>query len=310
MDINIALSPDDNYASYAKVVINSILANAKKTQNIHFWILDGGLNALSKTMLSSASEHLHFVDIPDGIFKDFPSNGYITVSTWYRFVISTLLPKSVSKVLYLDCDIAVNGDLQELFEIDIASFAVAAIKDCIWKKFNIRAGLRGDFHYFNAGVLLLNLDYWRKNDVQGRLFSFLGQSPKHLAMMDQTVLNIVLQNEYKELPLQWNVQFVPPFIEECGYEKSEFALALQSPKIIHYVNRFKPWSKDLGWLNPFNDLFTKFMDNDVHYTKNQFSIVFKLLWKRFMRKPMFFLRNDYWNNIFITREFLRTKNRK
>lgn len=298
MDIHIALAPDDNYAKYAACVMRSALANAAPGEKIYFWILDGGLSGESKELLSRVSERASFIGIDAGMFADFPSHGYITVSTWYRFAIASLLPADISRVLYLDCDVAVASGLGGLFEADLTDYAVAAVKDCIWKKFDARAGLPPEHHYFNAGVLLINVDYWRKNGVQERLMDFL-KDESRLKMMDQTVLNIVLKDECKELPLQWNVQYVPPFLEECCYGRGEMRAAMASPKIIHYVNIFKPWNKKLGRLNPLSGFFTRFMDEPPAQEGCKCAVFAGLLLKKFIKKPLFFLRKDYFNNIKI-----------
>lgn len=299
--VNVALAPDDNYAYFASVVIKSAVANSSNPENITFWILDGGLSDKSKSILKSSAKNVEFLVIDKEVFADFKGKGYISISAWYRFALSKLLPTNISKILYLDCDIAVNCDLQEMFEIDLNNYAIGAVKDCIWKKFNKRIDLDSNYHYFNSGVLLINVDYWRENKIEEKLFGFLKESPERINMLDQSVLNIVLGKEYKEFPLQWNVQYVPAYIEECCYEKQEFQSAMANPKIIHFVNRFKPWDVQLGWLNPLSILFTKYMDNPPKYTDKKCRVFFKLFAKRFIRKPVFIFRKFYWNNIFIKR---------
>lgn len=304
MDMDFVLAPDDNYAQHAAVVVASILAHNSQ-HNVRIWILDGGLSESSKEILEKSAECVEFLKVDTQTFKSFPSNGYISVSTWYRFSISKLLPESVGRALYLDCDVAVAADVSELFETDLSNAALAAVKDCIWRKFDKRANLPRGYHYFNAGVLLLNLDYWRQHDVSERLFDFANASAENMKMMDQSILNIVLQREYKELPLKWNVQYMPPFLEESCYGFSEFAQAVSVPKIIHYVNKFKPWSERYGWLNPLNGFYLRHMDSPTKFTVSKSAVFFSLFCKNFMRKPLFMFRRDYWKNalFFLMRLF-------
>lgn len=297
--IDIVLAPDDNYAPHARAVIKSLLKFCSAPTR--FWVLSGGLSKESRGLLKSAADRVEILDVDAGMFEGFPSNGYISVSTWYRFAIACILPDSVERALYLDCDVAVAADVAPLFDIDIDGRAVAAVKDCLWRKFDRRAGLPADFHYFNAGVLLINLKYWRASGVQERLFRFVGESKKNMNMLDQSVLNVVLKDEYTELPLCWNVQYLPAYIEESCYGVSEFVEAFGSPKIIHFVNRFKPWSRELGWLNPLNGYFRAFMENSVSYSDSKIRIFAGLIWRKFLRKPLFITRRDYWNNVRICR---------
>lgn len=309
MDMDFVLAPDDNYAQHAAAVVASILAHNSK-HNVRIWILDGGLSELSKNILSRSATPVEFLKIDAQTFENFPSNGYISVSTWYRFSISKLLPASVGRVLYLDCDIAVAADVSELFETDLSNAALAAVKDCIWRKFDKRANLPRNYHYFNAGVLLLNLEYWRKHDVSGRLFDFANSSAENMKMMDQSILNVVLQREYKELPLKWNVQYMPPFLEESCYGFSEFAQAMSDPKIIHFVNKFKPWSARYGWLNPLNGFYLEHMGVRTEFTASKVSVFLGLFCKNFIRKPLFMARFDYWKNaaFFLKRLFWQKQN--
>lgn len=304
-EINVALAPDDNYAPHAKTTIKSVAANC--SARARFWILDGGLSAESVEMLKGAAENVEIVGIDRQMFAGFPSNGYITVSTWFRFAIASLLPQTVERVLYIDCDVAAAGDIAELFGTDMEGFAVAGVKDCIWRKFVRRVGLPKDFHYFNAGVLLLNLEYWRRNDVQGRLFGFLAESPDNINLFDQSILNIVLKDEYRELPLEWNAQYVPPYLEESCYEAGEFSAAMRAPKLIHYVNKFKPWSEQFGWLNPLCVHFAKYMDCAPKYPDNKGKVFLRLFLKNIFRKPGLLFRAAYWNNIVIC-SALKNKN--
>lgn len=293
--LDIALAPDDNYAKYAKVVMQSAIDRCKIP--LRFWILDGGLSENSKAMLKNTCGNVEFVKINEDMFRGFPANGYITVSTWYRFAIAELLPDSVKRVLYLDCDIAIADDISELADINLDNYAVAAVKDCIYKKFDKRIGLGLDYHYFNAGVLLINLNYWRQKNVCKRLFDFLAKSPNNLRLFDQSVLNLVLKDEYLELDLRYNVQYVPPFLEESCYEIGEFCKAFSKPKIIHFVNRFKPWNVDFGWLNPLNGYFTKYLK--CEYTKSRTAIFLRLFAKRFARKPVILFRHYFWHNVVL-----------
>ena len=94
---------------------------------------------------------------------DVPVGCPVTKATYYRFLLSEILPKSASLALYLDCDIIINGDISELITTDLSRHAIGAIPDA-WADLDAptrkKIGLPEGAHYVNAGVLIINLDLW------------------------------------------------------------------------------------------------------------------------------------------------------
>ena len=70
--INVCISCDDNYARYAGVVITSVLINATGFDNLHFYILNGGISDENKNKIQSLSSirdcKIDFVDIDENVF--------------------------------------------------------------------------------------------------------------------------------------------------------------------------------------------------------------------------------------------------
>ena len=100
---------------------------------------------------------------------------------WQVCFISSLLPETVKKAIYLDCDLVVCKDLQSLWETDVKDLAVAMAPD-LWyqdKGTLSRLGIDNG-KYLNAGVIVMNLDYWRKNDVRNNLLSFIAEKGNEL----------------------------------------------------------------------------------------------------------------------------------
>ena len=133
--MNICLSCDNNYAQYAGVVIASILLNSNNDYHLNFYILDGNIEQENKNKIDKLKEikdfNLKFVPIDENLFdvyKKIGTHSYISLSTYYRLKLPSLLP-DVDKVLYLDCDVIVNSDLSKLFENDISDYYAAGVKD-------------------------------------------------------------------------------------------------------------------------------------------------------------------------------------
>ncbi|NRB06787.1 MAG: hypothetical protein HRU34_05410 [Richelia sp.] len=91
-------------------------------------------------------------------------SAHIYTATYFRLLVTEILPKTLDKVISLDSDLIVNGSLNELFNIDVINYALAAYGG---KVITTKQGLRLEVNYScNAGVMLINLDYWLKNNVR------------------------------------------------------------------------------------------------------------------------------------------------
>lgn len=230
--INVCLACDNNYSKYAGVVIASILSNANPTDNLEFFILDGGISDEQKEKIYSLKSindcNINFIKIDDSLFEDYKkikTLAYITIATYYRLKLPSLLP-NVDKIIYLDCDTIVTSSLIDLFNTDITDYAIAGILD-IDKKM-----LKKNPKYFNAGVILMNLEFWRKQNLEKFIFNWGKENINNIKLGDQEILNEVLKNEVKIVSDEWNVQS-SNFVNRSSYTNS--------PKIIHFVAKNKPW---------------------------------------------------------------------
>lgn len=290
-NINVCISCDDNYSKYAGVVIASILSNANKTDTLSFYILDGGISDKRKQEILSLKTikdcEIKFIDIDVSLFEDYKqikTHTYLTLPAYYRLKLASLLP-NISKIIYLDCDVIVTTSLTNLFNVDVTNFAFAAVKDI-----NKRM-LKKNPNYVNSGVLLLNLDYWRKENIEEKLLNFTKENIDNIKTGDQEVLNRCLFGKIKVIEDEWNVQS-SNFTNRSSYTNK--------PKIIHFVARNKPWSK-----------------KSFSYHKNEYFKYLQLTpWKLeekalrkclestaiayFKRRPFFFLRPRFYEALFKT----------
>tara|TARA_Y100000588_G_C14163660_1_gene885946 strand:- start:146 stop:1027 length:882 start_codon:yes stop_codon:yes gene_type:complete len=228
MNIPIFLSSDDNYASFVASTIASICDNTKSFVDIY--VLDGGITFENKEKILKLKEKfknfsIEFISVDlEKEFKGFSITKMLPKAAYSRFLISELKPE-LNRALYLDVDIIVVGDIEELWNetLDdktigwIEDSAVSEIVDDIKFKFNIN-------NYFNSGVILINLDQWRKNQYTNKLFELEVDVRDKLVMPDQDLLNMVFSEDHKSLDAKFNVQ----------YDADNIVIR-------HYVNVFKPW---------------------------------------------------------------------
>jgi lipopolysaccharide biosynthesis glycosyltransferase len=177
---------------------------------------------------------INTVDLPD-----LRVDQWVSIATYYRLLAPRILPVEVDKILYLDSDIIVRRSLTELWKSDLSDHALAAVEnqgDAVEKAVGWRpVGTR----YFNAGVLLINLKFWRQNSVSERAIAFIRNNPEKVTYWDQDALNAILVDRWIELPAYWNSQGIG-----------------KDPAIVHFTGGEKPWHWSLE--HPFKSEYHKY----------------------------------------------------
>ena len=165
-DITIAFCVNDAYVPYITVVMKSVMLN-NSCEIITFFIVTDYMSKKNMLLLDEVVQNNSLVNYEIVYVKDVCVNhlkkGGFPVHIWYRILLPQLLPKNLHRVLYLDADTLVTGNIKELFNIDMRNKAIAACldpQDYIAFPFN-RLGYESKLRYVCSGVLLINLDYWR-----------------------------------------------------------------------------------------------------------------------------------------------------
>ena len=265
--MNIILSTDDNFVQHCCVAMTSVLEN---NDDVTFYLFTAGLSPENSALINRIVEErkciLHICKIDDAVTKDFPmpqgAGEHISIATYYRLFAQKVLPSDVDRVIYLDCDIIVRGHLEPLWRVNIDNYALGAVyqgMNFLTQDDFCRLGIPIEKGYFNAGVLLINLDYWRKHQVTERLFDFIKNDYHRIKQHDQDTLNAVLYNEVKPISYTWN--YLPQFYlvkKGLSFPTHVDYSEKVDPIVIHYVSVPKPW--DYGCSNPYTDEYFKYLD--------------------------------------------------
>ncbi len=241
-EIPIFFSTDDNYIPYLDVAVSSLIANASKDYLYRITILNTGLKAenIAKIKLNERpGVSIDFVDISrnlEKIMSHFKNVYHFSIVTYYRLFIASLFPQ-YDKILYLDCDIVVLGDISELYHTPLGDNILgAAPEQYVQNTGEFRhyaqsaLGVDPD-GYVNAGVLIMNLDAFRKNRIEEKFVTLITEYDFDLLDPDQAYLNYLCQGKIHMLPNGWNKEPMP--------------LACEGKKnIVHYALYKKPWQYD------------------------------------------------------------------
>lgn len=263
-EIPIVFSCNDDFVPYLSVTIQSIMDNSNIEMNydvivLHKDISESNQLLLKKMTRSKSNFSIRFCNtyyLVDN--KKFFVDKHLSEETYYRLFIMDLLPR-YKKVLYLDCDIVVNEDVAELFLTDIDDYLLGAVRDIDYAG-NYKANeerrqytkdiikLDNAYDYFQAGVLIMNLENIRKEFTVNYLIEVaLSYKWKH---HDQDVLNHLCEGKVRFLDMSWNVimNWKSNFSSRMDILKlsprniyNEYLASRFTPKIVHYAGYQKPW---------------------------------------------------------------------
>jgi len=241
-EIPIFFSTDDNYIPYLDVAVSSLIANASKEYEYRIIVLNTGLDEKGVRKIKQNERKgfkIDFIDISEeveNIKTRFKNVYHFSVVTYYRLFIASLFPQ-YDKVIYLDCDLVVLGDVSELYHVELGDNILGAAPEQFVRntdEFRLYAeralGVDPD-GYVNAGVLLMNLAEFRKNKIEDKFIDLITRYEFDLLDPDQAYLNYLCLGKIHVLPNGWNKEPMPLV---CEGKKN----------IVHYALYKKPWQYD------------------------------------------------------------------
>lgn len=258
-EIPIFTATDDNYVPYLAVTLQSMIDNASKNYNYSIKILNTGIsedNIQKIKKYERENVSIEFVNV----MKSLEEIGlrlhtciYYTQTTYYRLFISSLYPQ-YDKVLYLDCDIVVRGDISKLYNINIGDNLVGATTDQfvmslprIQPYFVKCLGLDNVTDYFNAGVLIMNLKQFRLQNFEEQFVDLLAKYK--FIVQDQDYLNVICKGKVHYINGSWDKM---PCKDDMDLNKIN---------LIHYNLIWKPWHAE----TIYDDEFWKYAEKTEYY---------------------------------------------
>lgn len=258
--VSIVCSGNRNYIVPIKVMLKSILVNTSSKIEVFILIYDWreeDINLFEKSFLECEIIFSYIRIQESACLKQFKINEEITIESYFRLFIPDVLPSTIKQVIYLDGDIVVEGDIQELWNIPIEDNAIMAVSEMYsgahlvsstyalktYKELKIPSQNK----YFNAGVLKINVEKWRQESISEKIINYLIEYQDKILWHDQDGLNAILWNNWKELPPEWNVMsalFYEKKYKEIELDEEQAKYLMKYPKLIHYTNYDeKPWKE-------------------------------------------------------------------
>jgi len=236
--INILSNIDKNYFNYYKVTITSILENSSHKKEICFYLVEKDLsNEQKKNLKEYVKKYgakIIILPKPPFNFEDLQRETHMSEVTYYKtYYLGKIKEK---KIIYTDPDVIFLADIKELFNFSLKNRTMGGIKD-------YAIGLRNGKDYINAGILLIDLNKWRKEAYSNKCLKELRENPQEFFYAEQDLINKVLKGDITQLPLIWNRQKImyDQTPARLNISKDQYRNLLEHPKAIHYTGRIKPW---------------------------------------------------------------------
>lgn len=272
--MNIVYSSNDNYARHLAASMTSLMDNNREAPEIHIWILNVGLSGENIRKLTQIAENfdrtIHIVDFPD-IRERFPAQRIPTltfsIETYARLFLAELLPESLHRAMWVDCDTVILGDIREMFACDMGNCPVASVVD--QPNFGLDLSRRDagytDGIYFCAGVFIADLDLWRQENLSEQFLAYFAERNGEMMFLDQAIMNHVLHGRVYKLPFRCQVITPSLFLSykqmckrwgEPFYTKEEYVQGKRRPLVVHYTV-FRPWKR---WcLHPLKRYYRRYL---------------------------------------------------
>ena len=276
-EICVVYITDENYAMPTYISIMSLQENGGNEQYKVYILGDDvseesrkrfeGLNTANFKIICLAVRNEEYLRLAETCLT---VGTHVSKTALFKFNLPEILPED--KVLYLDCDIIVNKSINELFRTDISEKYIAAVDDMGdeirdgQSHLASKIGMSGE-HYFNSGVMLLNLKLMREENITQALLRYREKEANYF--MDQDALNFVLSAKRSFLDRKYNFSstVVNMYLLEdicdkfCEKQYSDVDSCIRDQVIIHLTDKLKPWVYNIPW---FTDLFLKYYNKSVY----------------------------------------------
>lgn len=227
---SIVLAADNAYLIPLETTIKSVLYH---NRDVDFYILNSDIAPewfkLLGRKMEVVNSTIHNVHFDKELFEGYKTGPHINYATYFRFFATEVVDSD--RVLYLDSDIIVTGELTSLFKLNLKGYSIGAVDDVY--------AYEGRESGFNAGVLLMDVAKWKEHSIVNRLLELAAEKNQAVHLGDQSILNIYFEDNWLALDEEYNYM-VGVDIYHLGQECER--LDDHPPAIVHYASHDKPWN--------------------------------------------------------------------
>lgn len=235
------------------VMLRSVVDHLDERRALHIYIIADGIGADDRKRvedsLAGRASTWWLAPRRSG-FSGLPLWGRMPIATYDKITVAEILPESVGKAIWLDCDVLVMSDLAMLWDTPLDEFHAMAVRDTLVPSVSSRFGVAGFADlgldpvapYFNAGVMVINLSLWRSNDIKANALRYLQRYRARVYFWDQEGLNAALSGKWSALDPRWNWSANLDRLSSPSERASSSERGKMQPRIVHFSGNLKPWA--------------------------------------------------------------------
>lgn len=243
--IEIACSIDAAYAPHLAVMLKS-LQRANPGESFRAHVLHDGIDEELRARVDAVVPGIEIAwkDCRNDPAMRFRTILHISRAVYLRLTLAEVLPLDVMRVLFLDADLVVDGGIRPLWKLDLKGKVCAAATDpgVRWEDFSRKWNLSPEGRYFNAGVMLFDMERLRAGGHLKQALGILEEHERALDYIEQCALNIALHGQWLPLDPRWNFQRARLYADGSAWQSID--PAPREPVIIHFTESHKPWRSD------------------------------------------------------------------
>lgn len=258
--VNVVFGADKNYVAHLAVALCSLLDNNRDLA-LNVYVLNSDIDAYSWSKVQGIADRygqkLIDIKLSERDLEGLVLNWHFSMATYYRVLIPKEVP--VDKALYLDVDVVVNGSIAELYGTDLGDSFLAAVQEPNFDRHE-QLEMSKKAKYFNAGMMLINLDKWRSERLTERVIELVKRKPEAMVFSDQCGINSIVNGRWKEVDPKFNLVHSYAGENISGYTgmfpEGALEKARERPVIIHFSGGSKPWH--FRRKHPYRHLYWKY----------------------------------------------------
>ena len=265
---------DNNYVWLMGISVISLFENHKHLPEVTVYLLGKDISEENREKLAEIAQKynrsIHIIEIQKLDLPQSLLQNRWPISAFARLYAGSMLPEGIERVVYIDCDTIINGDISELERLDMGGHIICGVKECVGRYYRKNIGLSDSSNYINAGILLIQLDKLREIDVALSIRQFVEEYEQYIHYADQDILNGAFGERIGILPKKYNVMTldVAHTYDEIlmlrrpvgFYSREDIQEAAAHPLIIHYTTNLRivrPWFRKAD--HPLKAPFQKYL---------------------------------------------------
>jgi lipopolysaccharide biosynthesis glycosyltransferase len=256
----IVLACDERYAMPLATTLRSLAESNRAHWPLDVHVLTDGFSESARDRVLRSQPlgamQIRWIAVDLQAFEQFGLLDHVSRMTYARLQIPRVFGEDIAEVLYMDADVLVLGDLGGLWSTDLEGAPIGAVTDhhvdadLKLGRHERTQGVPRVAHYFNAGILLMNLAAWRRQGVAERALDYL-RLHRESPYSDQDALNVACDGLWKPLARTWNYQ-------DHHCIRIGRLPAAARPAIVHFITSTKPWKPSSSSVNA--GLYDSFRD--------------------------------------------------